>query len=56
MDLEEIGINAGNRVDSAQDSNYWRALVNAAPPDSISHGVSYLGVNGRTILEWILKK
>ena len=29
-DLEEIGINAGNWVDSAQDRNYWRALVNAA--------------------------
>ena len=27
---EEIGINAGNWVDSAQDRNYWRALVNAA--------------------------
>ena len=30
MALEEIGINAGNWVDSAQDRNYWRALVNAA--------------------------
>ena len=30
MGLEEIGINAENWVDSAQDSNYWRALVNAA--------------------------
>ena len=30
MDLEEIGINVGNSVDSAQDRNYWRALVNAA--------------------------
>ena len=30
MDLEEIGINAGNWVDSDQDRNYWRALVNAA--------------------------
>ena len=30
MDLEEIGINAGNWVDSAQDRDYWRALVNAA--------------------------
>ena len=30
MDLEERGINAGNWVDSAQDRNYWRALVNAA--------------------------
>ena len=30
MDLEDIGINAGNWDDSAQDRNYWRALVNAA--------------------------
>ena len=30
MDLEEIGINAGNWVDSAQDRGYWRALVNVA--------------------------
>ena len=30
MDLEEIGINAGNVVDSAQDRDYWKALVNAA--------------------------
>ena len=30
MNLEEVGINAGNWVDSAQDRNYWRALVNAA--------------------------
>ena len=30
MDLEEIGFNARNWVDSAQDRNYWRALVNAA--------------------------
>ena len=29
MDLEEIGISAGNCVDSTQDRNYWRALVNA---------------------------
>ena len=30
MDLQEIGINAGNWIDSAQDRHYWRALVNAA--------------------------
>ena len=30
MDLEEIGINAGNWVDSAQDRDCCRALVNAA--------------------------
>ena len=30
MDLEEIVIRAGNWVDSAQDRNYWRALMNAA--------------------------
>ena len=30
MNLEEIGIKAGNWVDSAQNRDYWRALVNAA--------------------------
>ena len=30
MDLKEIGINTKNWVDSAQDRDYWRALVNAA--------------------------
>jgi len=29
-ELEEIGINTGNWVDSALDRDYWRALVNAA--------------------------
>ena len=29
MDLEGISFNAGNWVDSAQDRDYWRALVNA---------------------------
>ena len=28
--LKEIGINARNWVDSAQNREYWRALVNAA--------------------------
>jgi hypothetical protein len=30
MDLKEMGINTRNWVDSGQDTNYWRALVNAA--------------------------
>ena len=30
MDLKEIGINTRNWADSAQDRDYWRALVNAA--------------------------
>ena len=28
-DLKEIGINTRNWIDSAQDRDYWRALVNA---------------------------
>ena len=28
VDLKEIGINARNWVDSAQDMDYWRSLVN----------------------------
>ena len=30
MDFKEIGIDMGNWVDSAQDSDYWRMLLNAA--------------------------
>jgi len=30
MDLKEIDINKRNWVDSVQDRDYWRALVNAA--------------------------
>jgi hypothetical protein len=30
MDVEEIGINAGNWVDSARDRDYCRALVNVS--------------------------
>ena len=30
MDIEEIGINAENWVDSAQDTNYWIYIVNSA--------------------------
>ena len=30
MDLEEIGISARNWVDSTQDRDYWRDLVNGA--------------------------
>ena len=30
MDIKEIGINTSNWVDSAQDRDYWRAVVNAA--------------------------
>ena len=30
MDLEEIGVNVGNWVDSVQDKDYWRVFVNAA--------------------------
>ena len=29
MDLEEMGINWGNWVISAQDRDYWKAPVNA---------------------------
>jgi hypothetical protein len=29
MNLKEIGINTRNWVDSIQDRDYWRALVNA---------------------------
>ena len=30
MDFKEIGVNTSSWVNSAQDGNYWKALVNAA--------------------------
>ena len=30
MDLKEIGVNTRNWIYSAQDTDYWRALGNAA--------------------------
>ena len=29
MDLKEIGVSVRSWIDSAQDRDYWRALVNA---------------------------
>ena len=43
MDLEEIGINAGNWVDPAQDRDYWKAReCGIEPQGSISHIVIYI--------------
>ena len=45
MNLKEIGINARNWVDWAQDRDYYRALVNVAlnlQVSFINHVVSYL--------------
>ena len=44
MDLEEIGFNAGNWVDSAQDRNFWRALVNAALNLRISYAMKLVSL------------
>jgi hypothetical protein len=38
MHLKEIGVNTWNQIDSAQDRDCWRALVNAGP---ISHIVNW---------------
>ena len=42
MDLEEIGTNARNLVDSAQDRDYWRAPMNVALNLQVKkfHGIS----------------
>ena len=41
MSLEEININAGNWVDSAQDRNNCRALVNAALNLSVPYAMTW---------------
>ena len=45
IDLEEIGINTKNWVDSAQDREYWRALVNVALNFRISLAIELELVN-----------
>ena len=50
MDLEEIGINAGNLVDSAQDRDYWRALVNAALNLWVSWAMELVIISNETLL------
>ena len=48
-----MGINTRNWVDSIQDRDYWRALVNCSiePQVSISQGVSYTKDNN-PLREW----
>ena len=44
MDLEKVGINTGNWVDSAQDGDYWKALVNAAFNLRVPYGMELVRV------------
>jgi hypothetical protein len=39
MNLKEIGINRRNWADSAQDRDYWRALVNVALNLQVSYAM-----------------
>ena len=55
MDLEEIGINAGNSVDSVLNRNYWRALVNVALNLQVPYAMKlvkvffYINIEGKNI-------
>ena len=44
MDLKEIGINTRNWVDSAQDRDYWRVLVNLTLNLWVSYAMELLVV------------
>ena len=42
MDLKETVINASNWVDSDQDRDYWRALVNAESNLRVPQSIEFL--------------
>ena len=47
MNIREIGVNMRNWVDSNNDRDYWRTLVNEAlkPPGSVTYQVSGIETN-----------
>ena len=53
MDLEQIGINAGNQVDSAQDRNYWRALVNEALSLRVLQAMDLVSLNTMEFIKYM---
>ena len=53
MDLKEIGINTRNWVESAQDRDYWRALVNLALNLRVPKGMELVGYEKK---RWIQKR
>ena len=42
LDLKEMGVNTRNWVDSAQDRDYWRALVNAGMSELVSCYINHI--------------
>ena len=60
MELKEIGINAGDWVDSAENNQNKHKIYYAIKIMYIYIYIYiyiyYLGVDGRTILEWTLKR
>ena len=53
MDLKEIGINTGNWLDSAQDRDYWRALVNAALNLRVPQTIEFVSLS--YVVLWVIK-
>ena len=55
MDLKEIGTNTRHWVNSAQDTDYWRASVNAALNFPVSQAMELVIRSSFVTLEkWIL--
>jgi hypothetical protein len=47
MDIKEIGISTRNWVDSTQDRDYWRFLVNAALNLQFPYAMGLVRTKGR---------
>ena len=56
MGLKDIGANTRNWVDSTQNRDYWRALVNAAPNLRVSYAMELVNVTGLIRDLWSLSR
>jgi hypothetical protein len=50
MDLKEIGVNVRSWINSSQDRDYWRAIVNAALNLQVTYAIELVNIPSYSML------